>query len=153
MNNTIYINERNIFDTWGLTPLTNTFFASIMKYPDAKDKVTTDFEDEEGILVLDQTTYLKEQEITLSFGVDSYANYLSFMDYLVSNPTFTLRCDLFRKGITYEYIAKSDFKHYRDGNTFAIKIRENNFSSRDYSYLVTDTGAKLITDNNNYIIL
>ena len=89
-NDIIYIDGQNILTTWGLTPLSGKFYSEIMKYPDAKDRVTEDFTDEDGIRVLLTPTKLKAAEVTLSFDVDTYENYLAFCDYMDSHPTFVL---------------------------------------------------------------
>ena len=83
MIDTVYIDGLEIRKTWGLTPLYEKFYSSIMQFPDVKEKVTNDFEDEDGIEVASTDSYLKSREPVLSLGVDTYENYLNFMQYMV----------------------------------------------------------------------
>lgn len=127
MIDTVYIDGLEIRKTWGLTPLYEKFYSSIMQFPDVKEKVTNDFEDEDGIEVASTDSYLKSREPVLSLGVDTYENYLSFMDYITSKDSFLLSSDVIGN-INLEYISTSNFDY--EGISFDIKIRERNFNDR-----------------------
>ena len=152
-NDIIYIDGQNILTTWGLTPLSGKFYSEIMKHPDAKDRVTEDFTDEDGIRVLLTPTKLKAGEVTLSFDVDTYENYLAFCDYMDSHPTFVLSSFRVDKGIEYEFISHTEFNWYPECCTFGVKLREANFKNRGNIYLVTENNDYLCTDDGSKIIL
>lgn len=153
MIDTVYIDGLEIRKTWGLTPLYEKFYSSIMQFPDVKEKVTNDFEDEDGIEVASTDSYLKSREPVLSLGVDTYENYLSFMQYMVEHKTFELYSLLVDKKITYEYLSHSEFNFYVTGSTFAIKLREANFKNRTNIYLLTESGDYLCTENGDRLII
>lgn len=127
MIDTVYIDGLEIRKTWGLTPLYEKFYSSIMQFPDVKEKVTNDFEDEDGVEVASTNSYLKSKESILSFGVDTYENYLNFMDYITSKDSFLLSSDVIGN-INLEYISTSNFDY--EGISFDIKVRERNFNDR-----------------------
>lgn len=127
MIDTVYIDGLEIRKTWGLTPLYEKFYSSIMQFPDIKEKVTNDFEDEDGVEVASTNSYLKSKESILSFGVDTYENYLNFMDYITSKDSFLLSSDVIGN-INLEYISTSNFDY--EGISFDIKVRERNFNDR-----------------------
>jgi len=127
MIDTVYIDGLEIRKTWGLTPLYEKFYSSIMQFPDVKEKVTNDFEDEDGIEVASTDSYLKSREPVLSLGVDTYENYLNFMDYITSKDSFLLSSDVIGN-INLEYISTSNFDY--EGISFDIKVRERNFNDR-----------------------
>jgi hypothetical protein len=124
---TVYIDSQEIKSTWGLNPIYEKFYSSLMQFPDIKDRVSNDYTDENGIEVYYTKGYLKSREPTMSFGVDTYAHYLTFMDYITSKDTFVLSSSIIGS-ITLEYISTSDFD--AQGITFEIKVRERNFNDR-----------------------
>ncbi len=149
----IYIDGQDILTTWGLTPLYEKFYSSIMQFPDIKDRIFSDYEDEDGIKVYKSAGKVKSKEIPLSFGVDTYDHYLQFCNYMLNNPTFELSCFEVDKGIEYEYIAHTEFNYYKTGSSFGIKLREANFKNRTNIYLVTENNDYICTEDNNRIIL
>jgi hypothetical protein len=149
----VYIDGQEIQSTWGLVPLYSKFYSTIMKYPDAKDKISVDFEDEDGIEEVHGAPFLKSVEPTISFGVDTYANYLAFCRYMVAHPTFELFSFLVGKKINYEYISHSEFSFYVTGSTFAVKLREANFLNRTNIYLLDENGNNICDENSNRIIV
>lgn len=153
MIDTVYIDGLEIRKTWGLTPLYEKFYSSVMQFPDVKEKVTNDFEDEDGIEVASTKSYLKSREPVLSLGVDTYEHYLNFMQYLIDHNTFELYSLLINKKITYEYLSHSEFNFYITGSTFAIKLREANFLNRTNIYLLTESGDYLCTEDGNRLII
>lgn len=155
MQDNIRIDGQLIYETWGITPLSEKFYASLMQYPDAKDKVVSSYLDEDGIHVLSQPTYIKSKEMTLDFGAKDYASYLSFMNYLVAHPNFVLLSYKIDRQISLEYISKSDFHYYPNTKdaSFAIKVREANFKNRTNIYLLTENSDKIMIENGKYIII
>jgi len=153
MIDNVYIDGKDIKKTWGLVPLYSKFYSSIMKFPDAKEKISVDFEDSDGIKEVSGKPKLKSIENVISFGVDTYSNYLAFCRYMISNPTFELYSLLVDKKITYEYLSHSEFNFYITGSTFAIKLREENFLNRTNIYLLTESGDYLCTEDGNRLII
>jgi len=127
MIDTVYIDGLEIRKTWGLTPLYEKFYSSVMQFPDVKEKVTNDFEDEDGIEVASTKSYLKSKDTVLSMGVDTYDNYLNFMNYITSKDSFILSSTIIGS-INLEYISTSNFDY--EGMEFDIKVRERNFNDR-----------------------
>jgi hypothetical protein len=127
MIDTVYIDGLEIRKTWGLTPLYEKFYSSVMQFPDVKEKVTNDFEDEDGIEVASTKSYLKSKDTVLSMGVDTYDNYLNFMNYITSKDSFILSSTIIGN-INLEYISTSNFDY--EGMEFDIKVRERNFNDR-----------------------
>lgn len=149
----LYINGLNAKKTWGLVPLCDKFYSSIMKYPDIKERVMSDFEDEDGIRVATSDGKLKSQEATLSFIVDTLENYYSFCDYITSHQNFELSTFEVGKVIMYEYIAHTDFNWRRTYITFGVKLREANFKERKNFNLVTENNDYICTETGNRLII
>ena len=151
---TVYIDGQNIQTTWGLHPLIDKFYEDLMKYPDIKKRVTSDYDDQDGTNVYYSAGKLKEKEITLTFGVDTYDHYLAFLDYMVAHPLFELT-DLnpIDKGIFLEYLSSGDFHYYYTGSVFAVKLREANFKNRSNIYLVTENNDYICTENGDRLII
>jgi len=124
---TVYIDGKEIKSTWGLNPLYEKFYSSLMQFPDIKDRVSNDYTDENGIEIYYTKGYLKPREPSISLGIDTYAHYLTFMDYITSKDTFVLSSSIIGS-ITLEYVSTSDFDS--QGITFEIKVKERNFNDR-----------------------
>jgi len=149
----LYIDGLDAKTTWGITPLCDKFYSSIMKYPDAKERVISDYNDEDGINVFLSEGKIKSSETTLSFLVDTYQGYLDFCDYMMSHPVFELTTFSVDKGILYEYMSHTEFNYRRSYFTFGIKLREANFKNRKYIYLVTENNDYICTETGDKIIL
>ena len=126
----ITIDGKNIKTKWGLDPVMDGYLSELMKFPDAKDRISNDWSDQDGLDVLLSATKLKAREITINFFCDTYANYVSFMKYLVAHPNVTLIDDTTTESYILEYMACSSFNRHREYNTFAIKFREANPKAR-----------------------
>lgn len=126
----ITIDTFDIRSKWSLEPLYENFNNALMKYPSIKDRVTEDFEDEDGVSVLNSTAKIASQEVVLSFICDSYAKYLEFMEYLVAHQNVTLHSDYTGRSYILEYMSCSGFSDYEYFNTFSAKFREPNPKSR-----------------------
>lgn len=126
----ITIDGFNIKTTWSLEPLYENFNNALMKYPAIKDRVAEDFEDVDGLSVLNSTAKIASQEVSLSFICDSYSNYLTFMNYLIAHQNVTLHSDYTGQSYVLEYMSSSGFSDYEYFNTFAVKFREPNPKNR-----------------------
>lgn len=141
----ITINGNNISTMWNLSLVKDGFYNELMKFPDLKDRLTVDYPDKNGINVNLSDPKYKQRELTLQFFCDSYINYKIFINFVKSNQSLELFDSLTDKTYTLEYLDCSSFNYYRDYNLFAIKVRENNPTSRPISYLMTSTGLYLLT--------
>lgn len=148
----IYIDTYDLFDTWHITPL-DEFFTEMMAFPDIKKRVEMDLAKQDGLDVLLTAGKLDKIEQTLKFGVDTYDNYLAFMDYITSVNSFGITCLTIDSSITVDYLSTTDFEEFKEGITFAIKVREANFKNRTPIYLLTEARWKIMTESGIFIII
>ena len=125
----IYIDTYELFDTWHITPI-DDFFTEMMAFPDIKKRVEMDLAKQDGLDVILTAGKLDKIEQTIKLGVDTYDNYLAFMDYITSVNNFKISCVTVGSSVIVDYIATTDFEEFIEGITFAIKIREANFKNR-----------------------
>jgi len=144
----ITINGNNIFQSWGLSLVKDSFYNELMKFPDIKDRISNNWSDRNGIDVLLSAPKFKQRELTLQFFCDSYINYKTFIGFVKSNQKLSFFDDLTDKTYVFEYLDCSSFNYYLDYNMFAIKVRENNPIDNPISYLMTSSGIYLLTEIN-----
>ena len=125
----IYIDTYELFNTWHITPK-DDFFAELMSFPSIKKRTEMDLSKKDGLEVLLTSGKIDKIEQTLKFGIDTYDNYLEFMDYITSVNNFTINCPTVGSSVIVDYISTTDFNHYREGISFTIKVREANFKNR-----------------------
>jgi len=145
----ISIDGQDISTTWGLEPLYDGVYSPLMKFPDAKEYISNDFLGEDGIDLLIEPIKYKSSEITLQFVVDTYTHYKAFIAYMIANPVVHLTTDLYAIDISLEYMSCSSYNK----ETFAIKVREANYNNRDWMYIITELGLRLITEDGNQLIM
>lgn len=141
----IAIDGKNILTEWTLEPVRDAFYNPLMRFPDLKDRITNDRPDRNGIDVLLSTPRYKEKEMSLSFFCDTYAAYKAFIAYLKAHQNVYLYDSYTDNTYTLEYLDCSSLSYYRNYSIFAIKVRENNPTSRSIACLGTSTGAYVIT--------
>ena len=47
----VYIDGLEIKKTWGMVPLYDEFYSTLMQFPDIKERISSDYEDEDGVNV------------------------------------------------------------------------------------------------------
>lgn len=122
----ITIDGSNIKTTWKLEPMFENFHNSLMRFPSVKPRVTEDFEDEDGIGVLQSVAKLEQQDVSLSFICDTKNDYDTFISHLIDMKVVELRSSYISKVFNLEYISCSSFNNYNTFSTFGIKFRERN---------------------------
>ena len=120
----IAIDGKNIHTEWTLEPVNGGLYNEIMKFPAIKDRDTNDWSDKDGIQVDLTDAIYKHRERTFQFFCDTYAMYKAFIAYLKANQNVSLFDSYTNRTYIVEYMNCSDFKYYRNYNTFAIKVRE-----------------------------
>lgn len=124
------INGTDIKAGWGLEPMIDTYYNSIMKYPSVKDRIVEDWEDEHGVDVLLSDAKVSNIESTISFICDNITQYNAFVQYLVAQKKVQLRDAEVGKVINLEYLSCSSFNNYNIFCTFGVRFREANFRTR-----------------------
>ena len=149
----VYIDGLEIKKTWGMVPLYDEFYSTLMQFPDIKERISSDYEDEDGVNVNYSAGKLKSKESQVSFGVDTYQHYIDFCNYMLAHPLFVLSSFVIDSGISLEYISHSKFSYYATGCTFGVKLREANYKKRSNIYLITENNDYICTEDGNKIIL
>ena len=122
----ITVDGFDIYTKWTLEPMYEGFYNPLILYPSIKERVTEDFEDEDGLSVLDTDGKVKERTFNLSFFCDSYAKYYEFMTYMLEHNPINLYTDYTGRTYKLEYLSCSSFNDNGDYNTFTINFREPN---------------------------
>ena len=124
----ITIDGFDISTKWTLEPLYDNVNKYLMTAPSIKDRITENFEDVDGLSVLNSTAKVKEMSYTMSFLCDSFAKYNEFILYLLSHNPVNLYFS--KTGLTYklEYLSCSSFDD--KVGLFSISVRENNPKDR-----------------------
>ena len=127
----IYIGTTPLKETYGVEPIAGGFFSQLMRFPDVKERTSNDWEEKDGIELLDsEATYLKPIEHTLSFMCDTILQYRTFIAYLITQKTVVISFPESGKKFTLEYMTCTDFHDYRTFKSFGIKFREADPSLR-----------------------
>lgn len=126
----ITIDGFDISTKWTLEPLYDNVNKYLMTAPSIKDRITENFEDVDGLSVLNSTAKVKEMSYTMSFLCDSFAKYNEFILYLLSHNPVNLYFS--KTGLTYklEYLSCSSFDD--KVGLFSISVRENNPKDRTF---------------------
>lgn len=128
----IYIGANPLKATYGIEPIAGGFFSQLMRFPDVKERTFNDWEEKDGIEILDtEDTYLKPMEHTLSFMCDTILQYRTFIAYLITQKTVVISFPESGKKFTLEYMACTEFHDYRTFKSFGIKFREADPSMRE----------------------
>ena len=122
----ITIDTFDIYQKWTLEPVFEGFYNPLILYPAIKDRIAEDFEDVDGLSVLNSEAKIKERTFNLSFFCDSYAKYYEFMTYLLEHNPILLYSSYTNQTYKLEYLSCSSFNDNGDYNTFTISVREPN---------------------------
>ena len=124
----ITVDGFDISTKWTLEPLYDNVNKYLMTAPSIKERITENFEDVDGLSVLNSMAKVKEMSYTMSFLCDSFAKYNEFILYLLSHNPVNLYFS--KTGLTYklEYLSCSSFDD--KVGLFSISVRENNPKDR-----------------------
>lgn len=148
----ILIDGYNIKDKWTLAPVMDCVYNQLMKAPEIKERVTNDWSDQDGIEVLTETAKVKSNDVTLSFFCDSFIKYREFLKYVIEHPIIELFVGRTGEGYFLEYQKCSSFYDYRSYNIFSFTFRQANPLNLSVAYLNTESGLRLITENDSNLI-
>lgn len=124
----ITVDGFDISTKWTLEPLYDNVNKYLMTAPSIKERITENFEDVDGLSVLNSIAKVKEMSYTMSFLCDSFAKYNEFILYLLAHNPVNLYFS--KTGLTYklEYLSCSSFDD--KVGLFSISVRENNPKDR-----------------------
>lgn len=149
----ILIDGYEIYNKWTLTPVFDGFYNSLMKQPDIKDRVVGDYSIKSGIEIITENAKVKSNDVTLSFFCDSFIKYREFLKYVIEHPIIKLFVEHTGECYFLEYQKCSSFNDYRSYNVFSFTFRQANPLNLSVSYLNTESGLRLITENGLNLIL
>ena len=124
----ITIDGFDIYTKWTLEPVYQGVHKVLMTAPSIKERITENYEDENGLNVLNSTAKVKEFIFTMSFFCSSFAKYNEFITYMIVHNPVNLYFDKTLLTYRLEYLSCSSFDE--TNGIFSVSVRENNPANR-----------------------